>query len=152
MSIKAKYPTSQEIMEKPVKYKQNMVNTVNSWKLVDFINWKQKSNKDKLQALYRLLTGLSIVYNKPLCVIYGHEFHYQPANSTIMLDSQNPSIISTLHEFGHHILGPSETKACRWSVWLFKRIFPKSFAKLQFIPNSHMLCKVKRNRTISQNS
>lgn len=147
-----RYPTSQEIMEKPVKYKQNTINTIKGWKTTDFIGWKQKNTQDKLQALYRLLTSLSIVYNKPLCVTNGYEYHYSPLPRTIMLDANNPSIISTLHEFGHHILGHSESKACRWSVWLFKKVFPRSFAKLQFIPNSHMLCKVQRNTTISQNS
>ncbi len=137
------YPTSQEIMEKPIKHRLEAIEAIRGWKITDYPGWKDKATGEKLLALYRLITSLSIVYNKPVCVTNGHEYHYSPLSSTIILDSRNPSIISTLHEFAHHIKGPSESKACKWSVWLFKKVFPKAFAKLEFIPNSHMLCKRK---------
>lgn len=146
------YPTSEEIMAKAIKYKKNTLNVVRGWKLADYKGWKGKSATEQLEALYRLITGLSIVYNKPVCIVNGNEYHYSPISSTIMLDAYHPSIISTLHEFSHHINGSSEKRACRWAVWLFKTVFPKSFDNLQFIPNSHMLCKKPSSTTSRSNS
>lgn len=65
------------------------------------------------------------------------EYAYRPSDQTIMLDHNRPSIISALHELGHHLYGDSELQACRFSVWLFKEAFPKSYAKLRW--EGHML-------------
>ncbi len=42
------------------------------------------------------------------------------------------SVITFLHEWGHVLKGRSEFEACRWSLQLFKRFFPKSFARLRW--------------------
>lgn len=148
-----KYPTSQEIMATPVTFKATTVTTVKEWKATFYDTfWKSSTKPTKLLHLYALLTCLSQLYNKPLCIVNGHEYHYSPLTFTIMLDENNPSIISTLHEFSHHISGTSEKRACRWSVWLFKTVFPKAFEKLTFTPNSHMLCKMKPSQTSKSNS
>jgi hypothetical protein len=58
---------------------------------------------------------------------------YRRGLKTICLNKRGdvgPSVITFLHEFGHH-LGYNEREACRYSLNLFKRYFPKSFAKLQ---------------------
>lgn len=47
------------------------------------------------------------------------------------------SVTTFLHEWGHHLYGPSETMACRWSVNLFRRCFPRSFARCRF--DGHLL-------------
>jgi len=60
---------------------------------------------------------------------YRHKIIYLSANS--------PSIISALHEFGHYKYGRSELKACRFSVHLFKEIFPIAYKKLKW--EGHML-------------
>lgn len=141
MAKPAKYPTSQEIMAKPIKHKTTTISAVKTWKQEFYRGWGDKDTSNKLNALYALITHLSQLYNKPVCIIFGHEYHYTPVTSTIMFNERNPSIISALHEFAHHLKGPSEDTACKWSVWLFKKVFPASFAKLQFAPNSHMLCR-----------
>lgn len=138
-----RYPTSQEIMASPVKFKRETLRTVKEWKSEQFTNWKTKNHTEKLAALYALITKLSQLYNKPVCVTQGGSYCYLPLTKTIGIQEGNYSIISTLHEFAHHIFGSSEKQACRWSVWLFKKVFPKSFAKLRFAPNSHMLIKVQ---------
>ena len=38
------------------------------------------------------------------------------------------SVVTFLHEFGH-ALGYGERGACRWSINLFRRCFPRSFAR-----------------------
>lgn len=40
------------------------------------------------------------------------------------------SVVTYLHEFGH-ALGYGEQGACRWSINLFRRMFPRSFARLR---------------------
>ena len=144
--LSKRYPTSEEIMAKPVKFKRETIAAVKEWKTTFYNSyWKSYSNEAKLAHLYQLVTRLSQLYNKPLCIVHGNKYQYSPLTMTLTLDAENPSIISTLHEFSHHIQrdGGSEKQACRWSIWLFKKVFPKAFAKLQFIPNSHMLCKVQ---------
>jgi hypothetical protein len=42
------------------------------------------------------------------------------------------SVIPFLHEWGHVLKGSSEFEACRWSLRLFERCFPKSFARLRW--------------------
>lgn len=42
------------------------------------------------------------------------------------------SVITFLHEWGHVLKGHSEFEACRWSLGLFQRGFPKSFARLRW--------------------
>lgn len=65
-----------------------------------------------------------------------------PEIKTIILGNQPISIISTLHEFAHLLLGINETKACAWSIKLFKEAFPKEFKKLKW--NGHKLIKRKK--------
>ena len=55
------------------------------------------------------------------------------------------SVVAYLHEFGH-VLGKDEHETCRWSINLFKRIFPKQYEKL--VPgkgehDGHLLYKPK---------
>jgi hypothetical protein len=39
------------------------------------------------------------------------------------------SVVTYLHEFAH-ALGRDERGACRWSINLFRRVFPEQFARL----------------------
>ena len=42
------------------------------------------------------------------------------------------SLITLLHEFAHLRFGSEELKAQRWAVNLFRKVYPKQFARLQF--------------------
>jgi hypothetical protein len=53
--------------------------------------------------------------------------YYRPAAHTIALIGKL-SVVTYLHEFGH-ARGYDERKACRFSVNLFRRAFPQSFAR-----------------------
>ena len=61
---------------------------------------------------------------------------YSPATDTIILRGRL-SVVSFLHEWGHHLFGRSEYKASGWSLNLFRRIFPRSWARLRF--DGHMV-------------
>lgn len=52
------------------------------------------------------------------------------------------SILTYLHEYSHSLNGPSEREACRWSINLFRRVFPISFSRLQ--ADRHLLTRVPR--------
>jgi hypothetical protein len=62
---------------------------------------------------------------------------YQPSAHTIALVGKL-SVVTYLHEFGH-ARGYDERKACRFSVNLFRRVFPRSFARCR--PMGHVLVR-----------
>ncbi len=55
---------------------------------------------------------------------------YDRGTATIYLCGRL-SVTTLLHEFGHHLLGTDERAVCRWSVNLFRRCFPRQYAKLR---------------------
>lgn len=61
---------------------------------------------------------------------------YLPALRTIILKGRL-SVVTYLHEFAHFLYGGSERTACRWSLNLFRRCFPRSWARLRF--EGHMV-------------
>ena len=63
--------------------------------------------------------------------------HYLPTANCIVL-SGRLSVVTYLHEFAH-ALGKDETDACRWSINLFRRCFPRQFARL--LHKGHMLIR-----------
>ena len=56
---------------------------------------------------------------------------FQPGANVITLTGRL-SVITFLHEWGHVLKGHSEFEACRWSLRLFRRCFPKSWSRLRF--------------------
>lgn len=56
---------------------------------------------------------------------------YSPFLNVIVLKGRL-SVITMLHEAGHGLLGVSETQACRWSLALFRKCFPRSWRRLRF--------------------
>jgi hypothetical protein len=140
------YPTKEQILNHHIDIKQAYINTISHWKIFCYLKrWKKSNNQIKLKDLETLLWDLEIhnfLYSpdktiKLLDVQYGTDYHYDSENHIIVLDSNHPSIISTLHEFAHHLLGPDELEACAWSVNLFKKCFPKKYEKLSW--KGHML-------------
>lgn len=134
------YPTKEQILKKPVLFKKEAVDAVLNWKAEYYKDGKwQAGNKN--DAINMLIKKLADVYNSPVNISMepGAWSCYQQEDVTIILDSQQPSILTALHEFGHHLKGSSELQACRWSVWLFIKCFPKSYEKLAW--RDHMLVK-----------
>ena len=138
-----KYPKEQDILSPEIEFKKQTIDAVIEWKLQFFMgNWKDKNKTEKLNALEQLILKLCGVYGEEVHVNkLGDSFCFVPSKNTIHIDKNNPSIISTLHEFKHKLSGESEKTACRWSVQLFKECFPKAFAELKFKEGTHMLIK-----------
>lgn len=143
---KKSYPTAKEIMDPPVLFNDKALEEMMAWKLRFFPNWNQKKKEEQLEALSCLVKKLCVVYEVNVSVNkYGDQFCFSPGDNIIHLDKENPSIISTLHEFRHRVNGPDEKSACRWSVQLFKRCFPGAFERLEFYKGTHILTRKKMN-------
>lgn len=92
--------------------------------------------QEKFKALN---TAIAAAYNvlEPRLVFETDESQdsgsscFVPASKTIILRGRL-SVVTLLHEIGHSVFGRSERKACRWSLNLFRRCFPRSWARLQF--------------------
>jgi len=125
------YPTKEYILSHPIRHKREVV--------VCFKKWKEKNKIRKYQQIKWLLHQLAKIYNVPISVKFDKNQlpHYNTQTKIISL--KNNSIITALHEFGHHLYGPSEAKACRWSIWLFLKIFPKALIHLSW--EGHQLKK-----------
>jgi hypothetical protein len=90
---------------------------------------------DKFMALRQ---ALSEVYGiAPMLEFRGRESGssgascYVPARNTIILRGRL-SVVTFLHEFAH-ARGADERQACRWSINLFRRCFPRSFARCRAV-------------------
>lgn len=114
-----------------------------SWKKT-FYNkkWSKETDEYKFTALHTLTILITQASsNKEVITIQGTQYAYQPHQKILMLGT-TPSILSTLHECGHAIWGTKEIDACRFSVALFKTVFPKEYSQLEW--DGHML---KRKQT-----
>ena len=123
-------------MEKEIKFNSETILLMKKFKEIYWKNWKNCENKEKALEILVMYLAKGTVN----VVISENPYSYNPITKTINIDKKNPSVISTLHEFGHHLYGKSELKACRWSVQLFKTIFPKDFKNLKV--DGHMFKKI----------
>ena len=71
---------------------------------------------------------------------------YTPAADVITLRGRL-SVVTYLHEFAH-ALGRDERGACRWSVNLFKRCFPRSFSRC--VTSGHCLMRPDARNTVNR--
>lgn len=133
-NIKNPYPTAIEIMKIPVSHKKEVLKFMAKWKE------QHRLNHHSTQAICDMVFGLTgKIYKKPVSIVFSAKKSYYSLG-TIYLS--NLSIVTALHETAHHLYGKSERMACRWSIWLFKKIFPDEFSKLQF--QGHLLVKNPR--------
>ncbi len=137
-----RYPTKEKILANPPKHKREIIQLTKQWKKETWDEARQSNPRGKFEAIKSLVDTIAFAYDKPVTVEFTPDTpigcHYTPADHTIVIDA-HVSIISALHELAHHLFGASELKACRWSVWLFRKVFPKAYSQL--IWNQHMLVK-----------
>jgi hypothetical protein len=134
------YPTKEKILKTKPIINQKTIEITKTWKKLALPNWKKDINWTKYHKLEMLIITLSETNNKePPTITADTSYFYNPNNKTIHIDLNNTSIISSLHELAHHLYGPSELKACRWSIWLFITCFPLLYKKLKW--SNHLLIK-----------
>ncbi len=89
---------------------------------------------EKRDKFLALIADLSKVYNIPTPQVLispakvDPRCFYMPMAHFIQLND-NFNIIVALHEFGHSI-GKTEKQTVKWSINLFRKIFPEAYAKL----------------------
>lgn len=139
-----KYPSPAEIENYAgieVQFPGSLVATVAKWKKEVWYPFKKNGVFGKLFALSVLVETLNEYYGKDVTLDIGPDC-YQPDRNRILLVS--PSIITTMHEYGHALYGDDELKACAYSIHLFKKCFPLAWEQLEW--DGHVL----RRREIPQ--
>lgn len=142
LTNRVSYPSQEEIVQPPINYRRTTISAVKDWRKNIWKTAKSQDEASKYEALKQLITTLNRLYNKEVTLSDNHQHPlfncYNPEARTIYLSK--PSIITTLHEYAHALFGTSEKKACRWSVQLFAKVWPKAFAQLEW--DGH--CLVRR--------
>jgi len=135
------YPTKKEILDNLTVPMEMAVRSLKLWFKHKWVPIKKEKELVKFKALKRLIENMAIIYKKPVRCIYKPEAdscYYNLHLKTIFLNN-SLSILSSLHEFGHHLFGSSELSACTWSVSLFKVALPKTYSKLKW--KGHLLIR-----------
>lgn len=97
------------------------------------------------------------VLHEALCLIYGVDVplviqsgagcsggsNFNTSTGRITLRGRL-SVVTYLHEFAHALGKLEEREACRWSINLFRRVFPRQFARLR--AEGHTLRATPRRR------
>lgn len=138
----SKYPTKEEILAEPYEPSEETYSVVRKWKAAYFDGkWKDAGEENKYNQLHELIAAICVSLNEPQPHWTGNidHWYYDPLEKTISADINKLSIISALHELGHHILGDSELEACRFSIGIFMKCFPNTYKKLVW--DGHMLKK-----------
>jgi hypothetical protein len=136
------YPTREEILARELKFKRGTLAAAKAWKRDHYDGqWAAKTVEQKLASLCELVDVLD-GGRRTVRVTVGDLYCYHPATRTITLDGRRPSIVSTIHEMGHHVRPrgdhrESELEACRYSVWMFRKVFPRAYERLNW--RGHML-------------
>lgn len=143
-----KYPTKDEILANLYIPTDEELRLIADWKREYYIGWGKKPKTNKIFALWELAFELS--YPKPPLDIQFTKapWSYNLATQSINGSQNNLSIISLLHELGHHInIKGGELWACQYSIGIFKKCFPLSYKKL--IWHGHTL-KSKEDNTANK--
>ena len=134
------YPNSvAECIDDSYKFKRGVVAAVK--RFARSKPWRG-THAEREAKLRRLHANLCNIYGVTTALRVRHEDAregldvYMPQLNTISMSSL--SVMTYLHEFGHAI-GKGERGTCRWSLNLFRRCFPKSFAKCGQV--GHMLVR-----------
>ena len=134
------YPTKKEILESPFQIDEETLDVINVWKIQYLKNLKKKTNLKKIIEISSLL--LFLTPRRSVWIELGNTYCYKTTSPTIVLNKHKPSLISALHELGHHLYGDSELEACRFSIWIFKTCFPEFYEKLEW--KGHLLVKKEK--------
>jgi len=144
MTVGADYPRSLAEVISDVNYKPETLRSLEAFKTSN--PWKGiiPARMEKFQRLHE---DLCSIYNVDVQICFDPSImlnessgrsNYNPIDNMITLHGKL-SVLTFLHEWGHVLKGRSEHKACRWSVNLFRKIFPDNFERLYSNANGHFL-------------
>jgi hypothetical protein len=134
MPYRRNYPrTVAEILDATLSFKPDALRALKAFRRAKPWRGTPAERQAKFVSLHFFLCDIYQV--NPKLEIGAITDCYSPASNTVYLTSRM-SVVSYLHEFGH-ARGWSERQTVRWSVNLFRRIFPRQFARLSH--EGHML-------------
>jgi hypothetical protein len=142
MPYRRNYPaTVAEVLDPNAKYKPDALRALRAFAREK--PWRG-TPEQRRQKFERLLAALSAVYgvSPRLTFMPNRPAMYVPAANWINLPQL--SVVTFLHEFAH-ARGADERQACRWSINLFRRVFPRRFARCRQV--GHMLITTPRERS-----
>jgi len=135
------YPLSpKEVLSPRTRFKADTLAAMQKFKAAK--PWRG-SQVERIEKFRVLIKDLSIVYGIPAPYLDGTGVdadecsdgsYYMPMTHCIYIHGRL-SVVTTLHEYAH-ALGKNEFDACRWSLNLFKRVFPRQWKRLEF--DGHM--------------
>ena len=136
MPYRANYPaTVQEVLDPAVRFKPAALRAVRAFARSK--PWRG-TFAERWEKFITLRQALSEVYGiAPILEFWGEEGGHSgsscfvPRRNTIILRGRL-SVVTFLHEFAH-ARGADERQACRWSINLFRRCFPRSFARCRAV-------------------
>ena len=136
------YPaTVAEVIRPQRKYKPEVLAALREFRSSKPWRGTVAERKLKFGALHAALTR---IYGRPVRLEFSvGEIETERGNGyctadrrTIVLTGKL-SVVTYLHEFSHAIFGPDERQACDWSINLYRRIFPRSAARM--ITDGHLI-------------
>ena len=143
MSGSAEYPeTVEEVLNDESDYREATVKVMEAFR--DAKPWSG-SVRSRMSKFYRLHDGLCKAYGIDVPLFFHPSIFRDSYSGNSYFDSRvgyiymtgKLSVITYLHEFGHALKGPSEHEAVRWSVNLYRLIFPNKFKEL--VAEGHFL-------------
>lgn len=137
--INIKYPTKKEILENLNNFENNIkdIEIIKNWKENNYTGWKNLSGIEKRTRITDLIKRLASLHKRKVNIIWDQVSYYMPSKLTISLEKDKPSILTALHEFGHHIYGESELTACSYSICMYIKVFPEIYEKMTW--QNHLL-------------
>lgn len=133
MAYRRNYPaTVAEVLVEGKTYKPGTLAALRRFRAAKPWQGTVEERAEKIRVLYRELAAVYRIEAPTLRVSPSAIDAYWPPVHTIRLNASNLSVVTALHEFGH-ALGKDERLAVRWSVNLFRRIFPRSYARLNHV-------------------
>ena len=134
MPYRRNYPqTVHEVLDPALKFKPAALRAVRAFARGKPWRGPLARRKDQFHRLNRDLAaayGIAeprLVFRGVGAGSFSGSSHYRPLTHTITLAGKL-SVVTYLHEFAH-ARGADERQACRWSINLFRRCFPLSFAR-----------------------
>lgn len=111
------------------------------WENKDHHGWKKLRESIKWVALQDLINIISKENNvvEVTLIVMDTGYALYPDKNIIVGTKGKPSIISVLHELGHHIKGDSELNATRYAIGIFSVCFPEAYAKLKWTNGSFLI-------------
>jgi len=123
------YPrTVAEVLDDDMKFNPDVLRAVKAYRAAKPWRGSEDEKRAKLRVFHRALCR---IYGRSTALVLVGEAAlacagiFEPALDRITLGKV--SVVTYLHEFGH-VLGKDERETCRWSINLFRRIFPRSYA------------------------